>query len=153
MMAAIFVTDGIAIIVQTVISTVIIVYGFEFQVNGSYALYGLLCFLTGLCGQSWGFVLGILCEDEASLLLMGFALHFPLLIQGGVIWPLQGVRDWIRYLSHCLPVTASLHSMRSIVTRGVGITNIRVWPGFVILSVWIILAWCFAIVKYKSLRR
>lgn len=153
MMAAFFVTDGLAIIIQTIISTAIIEYGFDFRVDGSYVLYGILCFLTGLCGQSWGFVLGIMCADEASLLLMGFSLHFPLLVQGGIIWPLQGIPTWFRYLSHCLPVTASLHSMRSIVTRGEGITSMRVWPGYVILSVWIISAWCFAVVKYKSLRR
>jgi len=153
MMFSFVVTDGLMIIFQALISTVIIVFGYDFKVEGSYIVYGSLCLLTGLCGQAYGFVLGLICPDEASLVLTGFTLHFPMLVMGGIIWPLEGIPSYVRYISQCLPVTASLQSMRSIVARGVGLENARVWPGFLILSVWIVVAWCVAIRKYKTMRR
>ncbi|CAL8089214.1 unnamed protein product [Orchesella dallaii] len=153
MMLAFSVTDGMMIIAQSLISTAIILFGFDFRIEGSYVLYGMMCLLTGLCGQSWGFVLGLICPDEASLLITGFTIHFPMLVAGGIIWPLEGIPIVIRYLSNCLPVTAAVLSMRSIVARGVGLFSNEVWPGVAILCLWILLAWTVAGLKYKTLRK
>ncbi|ODM93971.1 ABC transporter G family member 20 [Orchesella cincta] len=153
MMVSFFITDGMIIIAQILISTSIILFGYDFRIEGSYALYGMMCLLTGITGQSWGFVLGLICPDEASLLITAFSMHFPMLVAGGIIWPLEGVPLIVRYVSNCFPVTASLLSMRSIVARGEGLFSMQVWPGVAILCIWITLAWTFAAMKYKSLSK
>ncbi|ODM87848.1 ABC transporter G family member 23 [Orchesella cincta] len=68
-MMAFFFTEGLVIIIQAILSTTILTLGFDFTINGSIVWYTLLCLLAGLCGQSWGFILGLICSDETSVLL------------------------------------------------------------------------------------
>jgi ABC-2 type transport system permease protein len=148
-MIAFFFTEGMVIIIQTTLSTFILVFFFDFQIKGSYVLYTVLCLLCGLAGQSWGFILGILCSDETSALLTAFFIYLPMLILTGVTWPLEAVPEYLRYFSFCLPGTLPTASMRSIVIRGLGITHMLVWPGFAIIVGWILVSWVAAVIIYR----
>ncbi|CAL8083324.1 unnamed protein product [Orchesella dallaii] len=148
-MMAFFFTEGLVIIVQTVFSTTILTLGFDFTINGSIIWYSLLCLLAGLCGQSWGFILGLICSDEPSVLLTAFFIYLPMLILTGITWPLEAVPAYMRYFSYCLPGTLPTASMRSIVIRGLGILHPLVWPGFVSITVWILVSWVLAVIIYR----
>ncbi|ODM97298.1 ABC transporter G family member 23 [Orchesella cincta] len=114
-MMAFFFTEGLVIIIQAILSTTILTLGFDFTINGSIVWYTLLCLLAGLCGQSWGFILGLICSDETSVLLTAFFIYLPMLILTGITWPLEAVPLYMRYFSYCLPGTLPTESMRSIV--------------------------------------
>ena len=85
----------------------------------------------------------------------------------GVIWPLEGMPVFLRYISYCLPTTTPAESMRAIMGRGGcllcvyelpsslppsllppsslppspgwGLAHQDVWLGFVVTTIWFLL--------------
>lgn len=36
----------------------------------------------------------------------------------GIIWPIEAIPEWLRYISICLPQTYAAEAMRCILSRG-----------------------------------
>jgi len=43
---------------------------------------------------------------------------FPSMLLSGVIWPIEAIPEWLRYISYALPTTWAAESMRSVMLRG-----------------------------------
>lgn len=75
-----------------------------------------------------------------------------MLILAGLLWPLEGMPIYLQYLSRILPCTFAGEALRSVFTRGVGYSHPSVYPGFISVSIWIVIYWTLNIVvqKYKA---
>ena len=57
-------------------------------------------------------------QDAIQLALGSF---YPNLLLSGIIWPLEGMPQVLRYLSYILPQTFACEAMRGILSRGWGL--------------------------------
>jgi len=70
--------------------------------------------------------------------MLSMGSFFPYLILSGIIWPLEGMSFFMRWISYFLPQTLPIMSLRNIMLKGWGITETFVWLGFVATFAWII---------------
>lgn len=56
----------------------------------------------------------------------------------GVIWPVEGMPTFLRYISQCLPLTMATTALRSMLTRGWAITEPNVYNGYISTIIWIV---------------
>ena len=73
-------------------------------------------------------------------------------IISGVLWSLETLPYYIRWFSFVQPTTLPAESMRSMLTRGLGLAHASVWPGFLVSVIWILLLLLLAarIFKYQK---
>lgn len=83
------ITQGTVVIGQIIICTVSLKLGFNFEIVGSTLIYIGITFLLGMCGQAFGLVMGILCQDEIVGLIVALFILPTMLLFGGVLWPLD----------------------------------------------------------------
>lgn len=152
-MVSYFITEGTTVLVQVGLGSVVLICGFNLQVHGSVPLFLFICFLTGLCGQATGLLLGILCQDQIGALFIGIFFYLPMMLLAGVIWPLEGMHVGVRYFSYCLPLTLTCESLRSVTNRGVGILHPRVYPGVLIVIAWTFAFWLVALMIFRSFKK
>jgi ABC-type polysaccharide/polyol phosphate export permease len=62
-------------------------------------------------------------QDAIQLALGSF---YPNLLLSGIIWPLEGMPQVLRYLSYVLPQTFACEAMRGILSRGWGMEYMQV---------------------------
>jgi ABC-type multidrug transport system permease subunit len=89
----------------------------------SVLLSSLLLLLQGYCGMSYGLAISAGADDETSVLQIAIGSVFPALLLSGIIWPLEGMPEWVRFLTNFSPLTHSAEAMRSISSRGQLIYN------------------------------
>jgi hypothetical protein len=63
---------------------------FNFHVEGSFLLVYLLGILSGICGLSFGFIFGAVCDHEIEVMMAALAVYMPTLIASGGSWPREG---------------------------------------------------------------
>ncbi len=102
---------------------------FQLPMVGSYVLVMTLSLLLGLTGMMVGLVISSLCEEEREAMQLALGSFFPAQLLSGIIWPLEAVPMGLRYISYMLPTTWAAGAMRSIMSRGWGITEFDVWIG------------------------
>lgn len=69
--------------------------------------------------------------------MMVVGTFYTNLILAGIIWPIEAMPHWIRPLSYAQPQTIPTESLRNILSRGWGITDIGVLSGFVVTIGWL----------------
>jgi ABC-type multidrug transport system permease subunit len=84
----------------------------------SVLLSSLLLLLQGYCGMSYGLAISAGADDETGVLQVAIGSIFPALILSGIIWPLEGMSEWVRVIANFSPLTHSAEAMRSISSRG-----------------------------------
>ncbi|CAL8123130.1 unnamed protein product [Orchesella dallaii] len=147
-------TQGSVAVGQTFICYAVMKIIFDFHVLGSIFSFFFLIILGGLCGLSMGLLLGILFQDEVAALMMGLLIGPTIILWEGAIWPVEAL-PWVpwRMVAYSSPTTLVCASIRSVISRGWGLTHPYVWPGVAVLSGYTILFWiisiCFYIRKYK----
>lgn len=110
---------------------------FRLPMVGDLALVVLLAMSLGLAGMMLGLTISASTEDEQKATQLALGTFFPTLLLSGVIWPLQGMPLPLRYVSYCLPTTWAADAMRSIMSRGWGMSYPEVWKGFLITWSWL----------------
>ena len=117
----------------------------------------------GLAGMSFGLLVSGLAREEVDALRMALGSFFPMLLLSGVMWPLQAIPKWFVWVSYALPTTWAagtsqcfcmvplllwssfdtrpltatvVEGLRSVMTRGWGITAGPVWRGILIPMGW-----------------
>ncbi len=94
-------------------------------------------------GMAFGLFLSAVCSTENAAVQTAIAVFYPnMLLSGeyheplqstphplrftvitlmwcpGVLWPLEGMPEWLRYISYSLPSTFPAEAMRAIMGRG-----------------------------------
>ncbi|OXA56684.1 ABC transporter G family member 20 [Folsomia candida] len=148
---SLLVTEGLLMIIELILCLATLIFVFNFKVQGSLILCFALGILTGICGLSFGFLFGVMCDHEIEVLVWSLFVYLPTMVSSGST-PREGIEPWAKLVTGYLPITKPAESIRSIVTRGWGITHPLVYPGFVVLLVWISLCWILSGFVYRMRR-
>ena len=111
---------------------------FSIQNFGSIFLATSLTLLQGISGLMFGLMLSAVCPDEIYATTLCIGAFFPTVIIGGILWPLESMPIGIRYVSQTLPSTLAIDSLRSILLRGWGLSQLQVMLGFIVSFLWLI---------------
>ena len=98
-----------------------------------------LTILQGICGMAFGLLVSALCDNEQDAIQLALGSFYPNLLLSGIIWPLEGMPQYLRYISYVLPQTFACQALRGILSRGWGIVQPDVYRGFLVTIAWILI--------------
>ncbi|KAL1498235.1 hypothetical protein ABEB36_009067 [Hypothenemus hampei] len=133
-------------------TTMVLVFAFPiFQLtqNGNWILLFSLTILSGVCGMCFGFVVACLCENERSATYMALGSFLPIVMLCGIIWPIEAMSPYLKWLSDFLPLTQATESLRCIIARGWEIQVPVVYYGFGAIILWILIFLTISILVLK----
>ncbi|ODM92535.1 ABC transporter G family member 23 [Orchesella cincta] len=133
--------SALVLAVQTFIS--------EITILGSVWLVFGLFVLVGYCGVSLGFLFGSICNEKMDFAIITMASFFPNVFVSGIFWPVEGMPEFVQKVVFIFPCALPSESLRSIISRGWGISHFNVWSGFVVLAAYIIVDILLTIFVYK----
>ncbi|XP_054885243.1 ABC transporter G family member 23 isoform X2 [Poeciliopsis prolifica] len=122
--------------VQITLMLLFILLVFKMPNEGSLLLVICLIVLQGVTGISFGLVISAGIDDEQSANQAALGIFYPNLILSGIIWPVECIPYPLRYLSLALPQTYASESLRCIMYRGWGMSEMMVWRGFAVTLGW-----------------
>ncbi|OXA63396.1 ABC transporter G family member 20 [Folsomia candida] len=151
-MSAYLVVQVVLLCIQVALSLVILEWAFQVKVMGPVHCAYILAVMVGVAGMSMGFLLAVFLNNELEAVLVALGTFLPNMLLSGLLWPLEGMPIYLQYLSRILPCTFAGEALRSVFTRGVGYSHPSVYPGFISVSIWIVIYWTLNIVvqKYKA---
>lgn len=87
-----------------------------------------------------------------SAIQLSLGIFFPTLLFSGIVWPIEGMSTYLRYLSYALPQTYAIEGLRSIFFRGWNIDMPVVYGGIFITLGWTIslLAMSLVVVRVRK---
>ena len=113
-----------------------------------------LTILQGICGMAFGPLVSALCDNEQDAIQLALGSFYPNLLLSGIIWPLEGMPQYLRYrlevqgevltchisryISYVLPQTFACQALRGILSRGWGLDWPLVYRGFLVTIGWIL---------------
>ncbi|KAM6916807.1 ABC transporter G family member 23 [Xenentodon cancila] len=126
----------LVISVQICLMLIFILLVFKIPNEGSLMLVINLIVLQGVTGISFGLVISAAIDDEQNANQAALGIFYPNLILSGIIWPVECIPYPLRYLSLILPQTYASESLRCIMYRGWGLSQMLVWRGFAVTLGW-----------------
>ncbi|CAG2109985.1 unnamed protein product [Medioppia subpectinata] len=109
---------------QVLFSMAIAFIALNMEQLGSYVEVYLFFLLQGLQGMAIGLLVALLLSDEVSVGIGLTGLMLPIWIVSGVIWPIQSIPYYFRYLSDLSPITQPLEALRAVIGPTSTATNI-----------------------------
>ena len=103
----------------------------------------------GFCGMCFGFLLSTLFTQQTTAMQCAIGSFYPILLLSGILWPIEGMPQFLRKISWYLPCTAACQAMRDIMARGWDISNSSVPIGIGATVAWI---WIFAFASWIAMR-
>ncbi|XP_050449540.1 ABC transporter G family member 23 isoform X2 [Cataglyphis hispanica] len=132
------VTQFVVMCGQTALVLIFMILVFNVECAGPIGWVIILTILQGLCGMCFGFLISAICELERNAIQLALGSFYPTLLLSGVIWPVEGMPTFLRYVSQGLPLTMATTALRSMLTRGWGIKEPNVHNGFFSTIIWIV---------------
>ena len=111
-----------------------------------------LTILQGICGMAFGLLVSALCDNEQDAIQLALGSFYPNLLLSGIIWPLEGMPAYLRYISYVLPQTFACQALRGILSRGWSIVQPQVYRGFLVTTGWILVLLVISTVVLKIRR-
>ncbi|XP_070154706.1 ABC transporter G family member 20 isoform X1 [Polyergus mexicanus] len=143
------ITQFIVVFGQTVMVLVVSFVIFKITCAGDIGWITTLTVLTGLCGMCFGFVIACFCDTERSATYLAMGSFLPIVMLCGIIWPVEGIHPFLKYISFLLPLTKSTESMRSMLNRGWSISEPTIYYGFIATLIWISIFMSISILLLK----
>lgn len=136
-------------------ATLVLLFAFAIYgltINGDIITVVALTILSGLCGMWFGFVVSCACDTERTATYMAMGSFLPIVMLCGIIWPIEGMYQGLRYIAYFLPLTYPTESLRSILQKGWNIHHFTVYMGFTTLIVWslVFLTISILLLKFKK---
>ncbi|XP_029173363.1 ABC transporter G family member 20 [Nylanderia fulva] len=132
------------------VMVLVVAFGiFNITCEGDIGWITLLIVLTGLCGMCFGFVIACFCDNERSATYLAMGSFLPIVMLCGIVWPIEGIHPFLKYISFLLPLTKSTESLRSMLTRGWSISEPTVYYGFTATLIWISIFMSLSILLLK----
>ncbi|KAH8244458.1 hypothetical protein KR026_010491 [Drosophila bipectinata] len=125
---------------------------FDTYNNGdTTTLIGLLT-LTAFCGMLFGLFISVFCKSHTEANFVATGAFYPMIILCGLLWPLESMPQFLQDLVMVLPFTIPSISARNVIEKGWGITNAKVYNGFLVMSGWTIIFFvlCLIGIRRKS---
>ena len=101
-----------------------------------------LTILQGICGMAFGLLVSALCDNEQDAIQLALGSFYPNLLLSGIIWPLEGMPLYLRYISYVLPQTFACQALRGILSRGWSIVQPQVYRGFLVTRILFFSVFC-----------
>uniref|UniRef100_A0A1B0B3C6 ABC transporter domain-containing protein n=1 Tax=Glossina palpalis gambiensis TaxID=67801 RepID=A0A1B0B3C6_9MUSC len=144
------ITQLMVMCLQTALVLVFMFNIFGLESKGSLIILTALTLLQGLCGMCFGFSISAVCDLERTAVQVALGSFYPILLLSGVMWPLEGMVTPLRMIAYGLPLTLATAAMRSVLTRGWGITVMDVYLGFASTFLWIFIFLIITIITMRS---
>lgn len=136
-MLAHVVAQFVVMVVQVTFVLVFMLLVFQVPARGPILWVVTLTILQGICGMAFGLLVSALCDNEQDAIQLSLGSFYPNLLLSGIIWPLEGMPDYLRYISYVLPQTFACQALRGIMSRGWGLEWTPVYRGFLVTLAWI----------------
>lgn len=132
------VTQSIVVVLQCI--EVILYIGFVFETvnhGDNSTVIGMLV-LNGFAGMLFGLLISVLCASHTQANFVATGVFYPMIILCGLLWPLEGMPNFLRHISMTFPFTVPAISVRNIIEKGWSIRHPQVYNGFIIMTLWIV---------------
>lgn len=132
---------SVQVIVMTIQISLVLAFTFfvfEIPSNGPFFWVVLLILLQGCTGMGFGLLVSAVCDEENTAVMMLVGTFYTNLILAGIIWPLEAMPRWLRWLSYAQPQTLPTETLRNILSRGWGIGETGVYVGFLVTIGWLV---------------
>lgn len=131
-----FLVQLVVIIIQIIIIYCIFFVYFRLACNGSIFASLLISFLIGMCGMFYGFLVSMISSSHTMANYTVTGTFYPVILLCGFLWPLEGMPQFLRWISYFLPTTLPGISLRAIMIKGHPVANPEVYKGFLVVVGW-----------------
>lgn len=132
---------SVQVLVMTIQISLVLAFTFfvfEIPSNGPFFWVVLLILLQGCTGMGFGLLVSAVCDEENTAVMMLVGTFYTNLILAGIIWPIEAMPKWIRWVSYAQPQTLPTETLRNILSRGWGIGETGVYMGFAVTIGWLV---------------
>lgn len=133
----------------TTILLVLGIYLFDVPCRGPFLGVLVMLLLQSLAGMTMGMVVSAVVPDFFICAAVSNGVLIFIFIISGVLWSLETLPYYVRWFSYIQPTTVPAESLRSLLTRGLGVTHRSVYPGFIITSIWIAIFFVIGVKIFK----
>nr|CAH0113565.1 unnamed protein product [Daphnia galeata] len=135
---------------STVLITMLLI--FKVPCHGNVILVFFISLMQGSIGLCFGMLIASICDNINGALYLTQANFLPILLMGGICWPIEGMPSTLQVIARFLPVTYGIECLRSICSRGWGIEMPVVYMGFLVSFAWIfgLIALTLSIIRYRK---
>ncbi|EAT33290.1 AAEL014428-PA [Aedes aegypti] len=146
------ITQTSIMLLQCVEIILLATFIFDAQNQGSNITVVGLLMLLGFAGMLYGLLISIFCDAHSTANFMATGSFYPMIIMCGILWPLEGMPQYLQYLAYCFPFTVPSMAVRNVLSKGWSITNSQVYMGYGAVGIWIIslLLLCLIGLKIKK---
>ncbi len=106
---------------------------FHATIVGSYWLVALSILLGAIMFLGLGFTISGLSKTVDSVPAIANLIVFPMLFLGGTFFPVANMPGWLQVIAKILPLTYLSGSLRDVMTKGAGFTDIALDLGVMLL--------------------
>ncbi|RWS22548.1 ABC transporter G family member 20-like protein [Leptotrombidium deliense] len=109
--------------VNVVVLFLVSLYFFNVPAKGPIFWALLLLLLQSVTGLTHGMMVSAICSNFFMAAILSNGILLFMFIVSGVLWPVESLPHWLRWLSYMQPTTIPTESLRCVLSRGLGITH------------------------------
>jgi ABC-2 type transport system permease protein len=129
---------GSLAIVQALLASVLLLYGFDLEVAGPHWFLIVMAPVTALLGTALGLFVSAFARTEFQAVQFMPALVFPQVLVGGLFIPLDKMPDVLQHIAYYLPLTYAIDALNEITNysaiTGNARRDVEVMLAFVVVS-------------------
>ncbi|XP_070397544.1 ABC transporter G family member 20-like [Dermacentor albipictus] len=122
---------------------------FELPSRGSLFDVIIIAIMQGMCGMALGLMCSAVLDNTTTAAMIVDGINYPIMMTSGydkflsprvagILWPLEGIPKVVRYFSYLMPLTLPADSLRSVMSKGWGLTHPNVLMGLLVNTGWTI---------------
>lgn len=138
------------IMVGFVQATIIVVAGvtvFHVPIEGSIALLAVLTTLFVTANLSIGYTFSTIAQNQLQAIQMSMMWFLPNILLSGFMFPFAGMPGWAQVIGQALPLTHYLRTVRGIMLKGTGVSELSV--EIVWLAALTLIAMTIAVTRFR----
>jgi huntingtin len=136
-------------IAQAFLLLFLTVYLFNIPSKGPMMAAIVLLMSQNVAGVGYGLLLSAVFKKTHEAAVVAIGTIFFIFIISGVLWPVEGIGLWLRWFSYSLPCTIPNDTLRSILSRGIGFTDLQYWKGIGVSLGWAVVLFFVSIRNYS----
>ncbi|RWS06552.1 ABC transporter G family member 20-like protein [Dinothrombium tinctorium] len=110
----------------------------------------LLLFLQSVTGLTHGMMVSAICTNVFMAAILSNGILLFIFIVSGVLWSIESMPHWLRWLSYLQPTTIPTESLRCVLSRGMDITHFSVFSGYIVTIAYIITFFFISVILFRN---
>ncbi len=141
------VTFGVLAIIQALLASVLILYGFDLDVAGPHWFLIIMALVDAVLGTALGLFVSAFASTEFQAVQFMPALVVPQILIGGLFVPLSQMPELLEHIAYLLPLTYAIDALNEIV----GNTTItdNAWRDLLVVAGFVVVALFLAAVTLR----